>query len=79
MEINTISKKKKSDVFELMHMEKVVARILSNGKAIIIQEKFLPYDLYLEEDDENDIDILVNNLMMFIGLEKREKVLHLRN
>ena len=62
---NILLKKNKLDIFELMHMEKVVARILSNGKATIIQEQFMPYDLYLEEDNENDIDILVNNLMNF--------------
>lgn len=65
METNTLSKKNKLDVFEMMHMEKVVARISSNGKVEIVQEKFMPYDLYLEEDDENDIDILVNNLINF--------------
>ena len=60
-----ITKKNKSDVFKIMHMEKVVARISSNGKAKIFQEKFMPYDLYLEEDDENDIDVLINNLNNF--------------
>lgn len=59
------SKKNKSDIFEIMHMEKVVAKISPNGKAEIFQEKFMPYDLYLEEEDENDIDILVNNLINF--------------
>lgn len=39
-----------------MHMEKVVAMISSIGKAEIINEKFMPYDLYLEKE-ENDMDI----------------------
>ena len=55
MKANTLSKKNKSYIFELMHMEKVVAKVFSNGKVSIMQEKFMPYDLYLEEDDENDI------------------------
>lgn len=63
--MNTLSKKNKLYIFELMHMEKIVAKVSSNGKVTIMQEKFLPYDLYLEEDDENDIDILVNNLVNF--------------
>ena len=65
MKANTLSKKNKSYIFELMHMEKIVAKVSSNGKISIMQEKFMPYDLYLEEDDENDIDILVNNLVNF--------------
>ena len=51
--------------WNIMHMERVVASISSNGKAEIIDEKFMPYDLYLDEEDENDIDILVNNLYNF--------------
>lgn len=65
MKSNTLSKKNKSYIFELMHMEKIVAKVSSNGKVSIMQEKFMPYDLYLEEEDENDIDILVNNLVNF--------------
>lgn len=60
-----ISRKKKIDTFEIMHMDKIVARISSNGKAKVLDEKFMPYDLYLEEEDENDIDILVNNISNF--------------
>lgn len=51
--------------YEIMHMEKTVARISTNGKAEILDEKFMPYDLYLEEEDENDIDVLVNNVNNF--------------
>ena len=51
--------------WNIMHMERVVASISSAGKAEIIDEKFMPYDLYLDEEDENDIDILVNNLYNF--------------
>ena len=44
--------------YEIMHMEKVVAKFSANGK-------FMPYDLYLDEDDEDDIDVLINNIMNF--------------
>lgn len=48
-----------------MHMEKIVAKVAANGKAEILDEKFMPYDLFLNEDDENDIDVLINNLNVF--------------
>lgn len=52
-------------VYEIMHMERVVAQFSSNGKSRICDAKFMPYDLYLEEEDEDDIDILVNNVINF--------------
>lgn len=58
-------KKNKVITYEIMHMENVVASISSNGKAEIFDETFMPYDLYLEPEDENDIDILLNNLDVF--------------
>lgn len=57
--------KKESVSFEIMHMEKVVARFVTNGKSEILLEKFMPYDLWLDTDDENDIDILMNNVNNF--------------
>lgn len=54
-----------SITYEIMHMEKVVARFTTNGKAEILQERFMPYDLWLDSDDENDIDILMNNATNF--------------
>ena len=57
--------KKESVTFEIMHMEKVVARFVTNGKSEILLEKFMPYDLWLDTDDENDIDILMNNVNNF--------------
>ena len=51
--------------YELMHMEKIVAIIQMNGKVEIRDAKFMPYDLYLEEDDDNDIDVLINNVINF--------------
>lgn len=62
---STSRKRREKDTFEIMHMDKIVAKISSNGKAEVLEEKFMPYDLYLEEEDENDIDILVNNINNF--------------
>ena len=49
--------------YEVMHMEKVVATISTRGRAEILNEQFMPFDLYL--DEENDIDTLLNNLYVF--------------
>lgn len=62
--MNEVNKKERT-TYEIMHMEKVIAEISTNGKAKIYKTNFMPYDLYLEEDDENDIDILINNLDVF--------------
>ena len=52
--------------YQIMHMEKPVATVSLAGKAEIINEKFMPYDLYLEEEDlEYDIEIRMNNLNNF--------------
>lgn len=59
------SRKKEIITYKIMHMEKTIAQISSNGKAAIYEETFMPYDLFLEENDENDIDILLNNLDVF--------------
>lgn len=47
-----------------MHGEKAVAQIDTQGHCRIYHEQFMPYNLYLEEDDE-DIDTLVNNVTNF--------------
>ncbi len=60
-----MSPKKVSRTFEVMHMEKIVARFTTNGKTEILRERFMPYDLWLDMDDENDIDILMNNITNF--------------
>ena len=52
-----------SIVYEIMHMEKVVADISSIGQVQILNEQFMPYDLFLEESD--DFDDLLNNLSNF--------------
>lgn len=63
--MNSKIRKKTVCTYEIMHMENIVVRFTTNGKATILQEKFMPYDLYLDEDDQNDIDILINNLANF--------------
>lgn len=61
--IKGTNKKKKLQIYEIMHIDKTVAVVDSGGRAQIVLEEFLPYDLYLEE--ENDIDTLINNLNNF--------------
>lgn len=46
-----------------MHMDKYVASISTTGEAEVLLEQYMPYDLYLE--DENDIDTRMNNLNVF--------------
>ena len=53
------------EIYEIMHMEKKVAEVSTSGKVQIFQEQFMPYDLFLEENEETDIDNLVNNLINF--------------
>lgn len=48
-----------------MHREKAAARISSTGQAEICDEIFMPYDLYLEESEESDLDTRINNLNNF--------------
>lgn len=55
----------KNDIpcYEVMHGERQVAQINVRGEAEILDEVFLPYDLYLET--ENDFDALINNMNNF--------------
>ena len=54
-------------VYQIMHMEKTVAEISDTGKARIISGQFMPYDLYLDEEEAEsyDIDLRLNNLNNF--------------
>ncbi len=45
-------------VYEIMHMDRKVASVSETGKCKIYFKSFMPYNLYLEEQE--DIDILVN-------------------
>ena len=47
-------------VYEIMHLDRRVARISDAGHCKIYYKSFMPYNLYLEEFD--DIDTLVNNI-----------------
>lgn len=60
---NVSSSRVNTIIYEIMHMEKVVATISTVGRVTLHNEKFFPYDLYLEE--EEDIDTLLNNLNNF--------------
>lgn len=50
-------------VYEIMHMEKVVASVSTLGQVQVFNAQFLPYDIYLEESD--DFDDRINNLANF--------------
>lgn len=50
--------------YEIMHIDTVAACIDLQGRCKIYNENFLPYNLYLEES-EDDIDTLVNNINNF--------------
>ncbi len=51
------------EIYEIMHKDRKVARIDEKGYCKIYYKSFMPYNLYLEEDD--DIDSLVNNITNF--------------
>lgn len=57
--------KDKGTVYEIMHMDKAVASISHIGKAEILNERFMPYDLYLEREEPDDIETMMNNLDNF--------------
>ena len=49
--------------YQVMHQDQCVATIDETGHAKVLEPEFMPYNLYLEEED--DVDTLVNNLMNF--------------
>ncbi len=51
------------EIYEIMNQERKVARIDEMGRCKIYYKSFMPYNLYLEE--EEDIDSLVNNITNF--------------
>lgn len=56
-------RKKRSADYEIMHGDDLVAEISTTGLAVLWNERFCPYDLYLEQ--EQDIDARINNLNNF--------------
>lgn len=53
----------KNAIYEIMHMDRRVAVIDQTGHCKIYYRSFMPYNLYLEE--EEDIDTFVNNVTNF--------------
>ncbi len=50
-------------IYEIMHMDRRVAKISDTGQCKIYYKSYMPYNLFLEESD--DIDTLVNNVTNF--------------
>lgn len=50
-------------VYEIMHIDRKVAKISETGHCKIYYKSFMPYNLYLEDAD--DLDTLVNNVTNF--------------
>ena len=59
-ELNT---PKKHVTYEIMHMDRMVAAVSTLGHVKLLDEQFMPYDIYLEES--NEFDVRVNNLANF--------------
>lgn len=60
------------EVYELMHGERKVVQIDTQGHCEIYEKTFLPYNLYLEETEE-DIDTLVNNVTDVYWVRKQQE------
>ncbi len=50
--------------YELLHKDRIVARIDTSGRCEVLEEPFMPYGLVLE-DTNHDLDLMVNNLVNF--------------
>ena len=50
--------------YEIMHGNKITARIDTQGHCVIYEPDFMPYNLFLD-DTEEDIDTLVSNITNF--------------
>ncbi len=57
------AQKKEKRCYEIMHADRLVARVDLAGKAQVLSWQYMPFDLYLEE--ETDIDARLNNLENF--------------
>ena len=51
--------------YTIMHKNKKVACIQKNGKCVIYNKRFMPYNLYFEDAGDRDIDERINNLENF--------------
>lgn len=66
IELNDNDSRKHKNVvihYSIMHGDKTVAEINTRGEATVLNERFIPYDLYLE--NERDFDTLINNIDNF--------------
>jgi len=51
-------------VYQIMHKDRLTAEVSSLGEAHIYDEQFMPFDLYLS-DENDDFDVRVNNITVF--------------
>ncbi|MBR1758948.1 MAG: hypothetical protein IJ744_09530 [Lachnospiraceae bacterium] len=51
--------------FTIMHKDRKVASIREDGACTIYSQKFMPYNLYLEHAETNDLEERINNLNNF--------------
>ena len=52
-------------IYTIMHMDRRVASIHQDGSCVIYSLRFMPYNLYLEPAEEEDMDTRINNLSNF--------------
>ncbi len=65
MQARSLSPRRSNEiVYEVMHKDRIVARISTYGSAEILDEPFLPYDLILEESD--GFDARFNNVQVYM-------------
>lgn len=66
LDVNTVEPQNSSSaVYEIMHLEKVVAQVSTLGEATVFNEQFMPFDLYLENVIGADIEVMINNVNNF--------------
>ncbi len=51
--------------YAVMHLERHVATVRSDGSCTIYHQNFMPYNLYLEKADQTDLQTRMNNLNNF--------------
>lgn len=51
--------------YAIMHLERHVATIRSDGSCSVYYPQFMPYNLYLEEDPGKDLNLRISNLNNF--------------
>jgi len=62
-ERGSVMEHRQTVTYEIMHLDRRVASVDTAGRSRVYFRSFLPYNLFLEE--EQDIDTLVNNLTNF--------------